>query len=173
VVHRKALCDQLESYKLAQESSEAKTTNLEWVAWGPKATRWFHADDIATRWITASSGQRWATVEDRWNPSSIIIRDFNPMNVRQVLATLGGNRTYTTENAVITVVDKPSVLYDYQGELLGECSESSLPYLEIVTRKKFCYSTAFFSQSWLLGVVVSRVQVVHDSRIPLIKCLYY
>lgn len=157
VVHRKALCDQLEAHRLAQESSEIKSTDLDWAAWGPAVTRWFHADDVATRWITASSGQRWATVEDRFNPSSIMIRDFNPVNVRRVKAALGERQSYTTENAVITVVDEPTTLYGYGDEIFGEYSDCSLPYLEIVTRKRYNYTTACFSQSYLLGIVVSQI----------------
>lgn len=156
VVHRKALCDRLESHRIAQETSEIKSNNLEWEAWAPQVTRWFSADDVATRWITASSGQRWATVDNRFHPSSLVIRDFNPVNVRRVIAALGESRSKETENAVITIVDEPTALYGYDEEPLGEYSECSLPYLEIVTKKEYNYTAAFVSQSYLLGVVVSQ-----------------
>jgi hypothetical protein len=174
VVHRKALLDQME-VKGQDHPSTPTPTHLEgtvpcpvfpslasvaelgrivpWTEWGPLQTRWFHTNDMSTRWITTTCGQRWVTVQDG-RSSSIFIRDFNPVNIKRVIANLGETRSYETNDAMIKVVDTPSSVSHDLEDTFEEQLESHLPYLEIETKKKYTYSSVFMSESWLLGILV-------------------
>ncbi|KAF6754717.1 hypothetical protein DFP72DRAFT_898601 [Ephemerocybe angulata] len=60
-----------------------------WEQWGPKATRWIETDDIPTRWITTTSGQRAvlissAAANQQGSGSPIVIMDFNETRVKKI-----------------------------------------------------------------------------------------
>lgn len=124
-----------------------------WAEWGPPVTRWFIAEDFATRWITTNCGQRWVTIEDGRSP--IYIRDFNPVNIKRVIGMLGETRSYETDSAIITIVEGATCLSAQVANTFAEYVESQLPYLEIKTKESFDYTSVFMSENWLLGVVVS------------------
>jgi len=159
-IHRYALLALVDAHRNRQYHSSPSnevTDGVPWNEWGPDITRWFSTDDIPTRWITTSCGQRWATIEEEL-PSPICIRDFNSNNIKRVIESLGVTRSYETDNAIITVVDTPSSASEENERTFGEQVESRLPYLEIVTKNKFNYSSVFMDEGWLLGIVLDETE---------------
>ncbi|KAH9851606.1 hypothetical protein C2E23DRAFT_829886 [Lenzites betulinus] len=64
---------------------------ISWAQWGPNVCRWLEASFGASRWITTTCGQRYATVEedpidDDLTRSTIVVYDFNPRNVHRLAA---------------------------------------------------------------------------------------
>jgi hypothetical protein len=174
-IHRYALLDQIDEHDECQwniaPSMDDEMLGVPWGEWGPGITRWFSTDDIPTRWITTSCGQRWATIEQD-KPSSICIRDFNPINIRRAIETLGKARWYETNNAVITIVDTPSYASEENDHTFAEEVESRLPYLEIQTKIRYNYSSVFMDEGWLLGIVVCTLAISILHRCVPIMLIY-
>ncbi|KAJ2915089.1 hypothetical protein MD484_g5358, partial [Candolleomyces efflorescens] len=64
-----------------------------WEEWGPKMTRWLEADDVPTRWITTTSGQRAALISSHasnteGSGSPIVVLDFNEWTVKRTVYDL-------------------------------------------------------------------------------------
>ncbi|TEB26755.1 hypothetical protein FA13DRAFT_1010701 [Coprinellus micaceus] len=99
-VHRKSILQIVEEQK--QREAMPPTIDIDfpsnsllfpppiiWDQWGQKITRWIEADDMATRWITTTSGQRAALISSharssQGSGSPIVVMDFNPWSVKKV-----------------------------------------------------------------------------------------
>ncbi|KAF9074652.1 hypothetical protein BDP27DRAFT_144272 [Rhodocollybia butyracea] len=102
--HRKTFLDLLATAAAGKELSNSNeslnplspTSNtipvlappIPWSAWGRPVTRWLHARNIPTEWITSTSGQRFAFVSTHAPalPQPIVVLDFNEHHVKKVTA---------------------------------------------------------------------------------------
>lgn len=74
-------------------SSDLLPQPIPWEEWGPKKTRWLEADDVPTRWITTTSGQRAALISSHasnteGSGSPIVVLDFNEWTVKKTVYDL-------------------------------------------------------------------------------------
>ena len=161
VVHRRALIAQIPPTQRAcapfSSVPEAAPTLVQWHAWGVSLTRWFESDPVV-RWITTNAGQRAVVIEDR-NPTSIIVRDFNPHAVRAALARedaqeicdRGGVQRLPNGNWQVLQV---AVDVIRAGTVFREDVRSALPYIETVTQKEFGYEGVMIDEERILGLEV-------------------
>ena len=84
----------LPSKLTAASTATASTTGvneLQWKEWGPKVSRWRLEDDYV-EWVTTTAGQRQVFTslapdsDVRWWRSVVVVRDFNPFEVKRMRA---------------------------------------------------------------------------------------
>ena len=147
-----------------------------WDAWGVAATRWFEGGYAWMRWITTTAGQRAVTMEDD-APTPIIVQDFNPYAVNAARARAAAAATAAAGSAAqsssrekswaqegrnwsekllngnrMTLKVEESVLP--AGNMFREDLRSALPYVEVVTRKKYRYEGVLIDEERILGLQV-------------------
>ena len=152
VTHRKTLL----SYANAEHSLVSNNVDkIDWSKWGPHNTRWFEGDEASTRWITMSTGQRYAYLYDAYGgpTCSICLCDFNPYRVRYALAhlrdrgcphPLSGN----TQQIVTweTRIHNTSV---FIGDVVTQ-----LPYVRTTTEAKYDYDGILLDEERIIGLHV-------------------
>ena len=112
-----------------------------WMVWGPRATRWFHTDDIPTRWITTSAGQRcvvYSEGDGRQVKPSLTLFDFNV-----------GSPSRPARSG-----SEPS---EIRGEMFVDPVSSSLPFETFTLRDLPVFDGVLMDEERLLGLRVSFV----------------
>jgi len=174
IVHRRALVEHIPAPHRAcapfcsAPGSEPESVHVPWAAWGVAATRWFEGDPASMRWITTTAGQRAVTMEESI-PTPIIVRDFNPHTVRSVCARAAANgqprRCNWSEQLPngnrMTLKVEDSVLV--AGSVFKEDVQSSLPYVETMTRAEYHYEGALIDEERILGLKVRFEMLVHEA----------
>ena len=171
IVHRRAL---LAHIPLAHHVSTLfcslpeptpAVVEVPWSAWGPPATRIFVGNITPMHWMATTAGQRAVMLEGRI-PTPITVRDFNPYAVRaaRALASASGlsqQRNWSKQlpnGNRMTLQVEDSVLP--AGSIFKEDVRSSLPYVEIVTRRVYHYAGAMIDDERILGFKV-RIESLH------------
>ncbi|KIY49787.1 hypothetical protein FISHEDRAFT_40809 [Fistulina hepatica ATCC 64428] len=125
VVHRNSLMDLVP--RLSPD------TTLAWTEWGPPICRWFAMDNINTRWITTTAGQRLICVpesNDEDSDAAVCICDFNPYNVRRFRHGSLFPGVHDMSRDIFTLVDEPETLEAQDRiDVFEEPVTSELPYL--------------------------------------------
>ncbi|TFY78348.1 hypothetical protein EWM64_g5658 [Hericium alpestre] len=122
-------------------------------------TRWFDCDQVSTRWITTTAGQRYVSINEsqflnEWSP--IWVRDFNLYNVRRarLQAQRGRDEEDRTDGGArkqrVRVVEGSSVITS--SGLFENDLESSLPYCEVRTEGTYRFDGALIDEERILGL---------------------
>ncbi|PCH45032.1 hypothetical protein WOLCODRAFT_145295 [Wolfiporia cocos MD-104 SS10] len=106
-----------------------------WTEWGPSVSRWFDMDDIATRWITVTCGQRLVRMADT-APAPIEVLDFNPLAVRR--APPDGEVHKEAELMASSAFHDPVV--------------SALPYVVSRTREEYDCDSVLVDEDVIVGM---------------------
>ncbi|TDL27091.1 hypothetical protein BD410DRAFT_783271 [Rickenella mellea] len=169
IVHRSALLRFACMRNLAypdEPDLEDEGVIVEWEDWGPANTRWGGLEEERSRWITCTAGQRQVLLKG----NKIVVRDYNPFEVRRVLATHGtagspggveydeiqaveGSLTIRNGQRTVTVVTGPSICEG--GVVLENNVESSLPYVEITAEDEVDYEGMLVNDERLIGLCVN------------------
>ncbi|KII91517.1 hypothetical protein PLICRDRAFT_173354 [Plicaturopsis crispa FD-325 SS-3] len=147
-VHRRALLALVPS---PAESLASPPKVLTWDNWGPGITRWFEGDNMPTRWITVTAGQRYALIPDTayMSPAPIKVLDFNPYSCwRQKQAEEAG-----TAEAGTRLLDETSTLEVSRG-FAGPVN-SRLPYVETLASVPYSYDAVLMDEARILGLRLS------------------
>lgn len=155
------------------------TRRIPWEEWGPPVCRWLSTEDLPTRWITTSAGQRavvysqapigrvvhvteeGVTEDGVWDDSpEIEVLDFNQLNVRKLRAMqkrARERREAPETNAVdrdnfgdLEIIDFRSALLCHMFE--KEVVKSSLPYASVTMNGSEAYEGILMDDERLLGL---------------------
>jgi len=113
-----------------------------WTFWGPRVTRWFHTDDIPTRWITTSAGQRCVIYSEGDGVEakpSLTVFDFN----------VGSSTSRATRSGA-----EPSQI---GGEMFSDPVSSSLPFVTFTLEDLPVFDGVLMDEERLLGLKVNLV----------------
>ncbi|EPQ57661.1 hypothetical protein GLOTRDRAFT_74568 [Gloeophyllum trabeum ATCC 11539] len=153
VVHRSSLLARL-----------AAGAQVPWARWGPRATRWFDSDDVPTRWITTTCGQRYVTTADEL-PSRVTVMDFGRHAVGRALARAVPVELEDGKRVWVHVL--PSTLPD-QLNVFEEEVTSELPYVETISDLEFEYDAVLMDEERIIGMKMDDV----NDRVDQIDILY-
>jgi len=150
IVHRRSLLSLFPDTHShdALESNAHSMDVTPWAEWGPPVTRWFNADNIPTRWITTTAGQRCVVRADALvEPFPIVILDFNPYNVRRKARE---QKDKPTSRAwVVTGRDAFSELGMFE-----ERVDSRLPFFVFESMQHFDFDGVLMDEERILGIRV-------------------
>ncbi|TFK41206.1 hypothetical protein BDQ12DRAFT_679076 [Crucibulum laeve] len=157
-VHRRALLDVFASSPHNIFSSHDAPERIPWLSWGPPITRWLNADNVPTRWITTTAGQRCVLIADNAanHGFPVVILDFNPYNLRRTEKYLR-----RTPNPRLWCVIGPQRVED--SECFVDSIESSLPYTACASTQSFEYEGVLMDEERVLGLstdMVDRIQSI-------------
>ncbi|KLO16088.1 hypothetical protein SCHPADRAFT_901780 [Schizopora paradoxa] len=140
--HPWILSDSLPPHELSEP------IKIDWDTWGPPSTRWVFDEAFHTQWITTTSGQR--EVFMRGEPSTIVVRDYNPVAVRRAIwekkngtfDDMGGRRAVITDSEPLS----------FWPHVFTNNGTHALPYIEVDSEEEFDYDGVLMDETHLLGL---------------------
>ncbi|KDR73363.1 hypothetical protein GALMADRAFT_251981 [Galerina marginata CBS 339.88] len=125
LVHRSAFVSLVDKYANSgiEEEEQKRNEKLSWADWGPPITRWFTSDGVSNHWITSSTGQRYARMEEDLIGSGVplCVMDFNQANVRRMKKYLAKEIDGNEQSAEMDENDDIEPAVDQgQGVMQGE-----------------------------------------------------
>ncbi|KAF9804393.1 hypothetical protein IEO21_09405 [Rhodonia placenta] len=165
VVHRSSLLAQLPPLSEVQlptnNEEPALPPEIDWDAWGPPLCRWFDTNDLSTRWITTTCGQRYVT-QGPQDLATIMVLDFNQKAIRRSLSRRGFLQSPSAPMQVRKVLSSDPVsdiTVSYEiggGELESRVFvspvKSYLPYMAVTKKKDYEYNSVMLDEGVLIGL---------------------
>ncbi|KII91570.1 hypothetical protein PLICRDRAFT_513043 [Plicaturopsis crispa FD-325 SS-3] len=162
LVHRRSILDLIPS-DIRSRSSES-WDDMVWEDWGPSVTRWNNTADIATQWITATTGQRYAFIKDSHvSPQRIHVLDFNQNTCRRLRSAQAQDKgtrapsvsTPPSEELPSPIFSQP-VLRDSPyvipaGDVFVHDVESKLPYVLSLSKDTYTHTVVLMDEERILG----------------------
>lgn len=135
--------------RILQEYPKAAETA--WTVWGPSATRWLNADTMNTSFPNMSHGQRfvWIAADAEETTAPLHLLNFNPS------ARISAEQELPSGDAAIVSVVSASDVTIIEHRVFAYSVESSLPYVETISKRTFSYGGLAVNEDNILGFKVS------------------